>query len=165
MAAVLAVIAPFSLQIGPIPLTLASLGVYFCAAPLGEKRGTLAVFVYLLLGAVGVPVFAGFSGGVQKFAGPTGGYLVGYLLCAFAAGYIIRRRADKPLFWVLGLVLGTAALYAFGTVWYMVGSKTPLGAALLSCVVPFLAGDTVKIAAAVAVGFPLRKTLSRHRYI
>ena len=117
------------------------------------------------VGAVGVPVFAGFSGGVQKFAGPTGGYLVGYLLCAFLAGLFIRRHAEKPLFWIVGFVVGTAALYAFGTAWFMIGSKTPLGAALLTCVVPFLAGDAVKIAAAIAVGFPLRKTLSRHHYI
>lgn len=165
MTAVLAVLSPFSVQVGPIPLTLATLGVYFCAVLLGEKRGTLAVAVYLLLGAVGVPVFAGFSGGVQRFVGPTGGYLVGYLLCAFLAGLFIRRHPEKPLFWVLGFVVGTAALYAFGTVWFMIGSKTPLGAALLTCVVPFLAGDAVKIAAAVAIGFPLRKTLSRHHYI
>ena len=165
LAALLAVLSPFSLQIGPIPLTLATLGVYFCAALLGEKRGTLAVAVYLLLGAVGVPVFAGFSGGVQKFAGPTGGYLVGYLLCAFLAGLFIRRHAEKPLFWIVGFVVGTAALYAFGTAWFMIGSKTPFGAALLTCVVTFLVGDAVKIAAAIAIGFPLRKTLSRHHYI
>ena len=163
-AALMCVLSPFSIPTGLVPLSLATFALYLTVAVSGTS-GTLSIVVYLLLGIVGLPVFSGGLGGLDRLIGPTGGYLVGYLLCAFLAGLFIRRHAEKPLFWIVGFVVGTAALYAFGTAWFMIGSKTPLGAALLTCVVPFLAGDAVKIAAAVAIGFPLRKTLLRHHYI
>ena len=80
-AALLCVLAPLAIPAGPVPFTLATLAVYLCAAVTGMRRGTLSVLLYILIGAVGVPVFSGFAGGVQKLIGLTGGYLAGYVLC------------------------------------------------------------------------------------
>lgn len=162
MAALLCVAGPLSIAIGPIPLSLATFAVYLAGAVLGAKRGTLAVALYLLIGAVGVPVFSGFSGGVQKLAGVTGGYLVGYLPCALLTGLAVKgESAENVAPWklVLMMVAGTAVLYAIGTAWFMIQTKNPLGAALGMCVVPFLPGDAVKIAAATLLSIPIRKAL------
>ena len=82
MSAVLCVISPFTIPVpaSPVPLSLALFGVYLSAMLLGVKKGTLSVLIYLLLGSVGLPVFSGFSGGIGMLAGPTGGYLIGYLV-------------------------------------------------------------------------------------
>lgn len=159
MAALLCVAGPLTIAVGPIPLSLCSLAVYLAGAVLGAKRGTLAVAVYLLIGLVGVPVFSGFSGGFGKLAGATGGYLVGYLACAWLTGL----GAGKRPAWRLSAMMaaGTAAMYAVGTAWFMFQSKNPLGAALGMCVLPFLPGDAMKIAAASALSAPIRRALLR----
>lgn len=160
LAAALCVMAPFSLPVGPVPLTLATLGVYLAAALLGPAEGTAAVALYVLLGALGVPVFSGFTGGVQRLAGVTGGYIVGYILCAAVVG-LLWRRLDKAWRLALALVCGTAVLYAFGTAWYVAQTGTPLWSALLLCVAPFLPGDAAKIIVICGGVPPLKKTLIR----
>ncbi|MBQ3425400.1 MAG: biotin transporter BioY [Clostridia bacterium] len=158
MAAVLCVLSPLSLSIGPIPLSLASFAVYLAGAVLGARRGTLAVGLYLLIGIVGAPVFSGFSGGFQKLAGVTGGYLVGYLPCALITGL----GADCPVpRWKLPvqMILGTGALYSIGTAWFMLQTHNPLGASLGMCVIPFLPGDAVKIILATLIAPPIRRSV------
>ena len=86
MAALICIAGPLVIPAGPIPLSLATLAVYLAGAALGKKWGTIAAGLYLLIGIAGVPVFSGFSGGFQKLAGVTGGYLAGYLPCAFLSG-------------------------------------------------------------------------------
>lgn len=165
MAALICVAGPLTVPIGPIPLSLASLAVYLAGAILGWKRGSLAVLIYLLIGLVGVPVFSGFSGGFQKLVGVTGGYLAGYLPCTLITGLCAGEPdADKPRpVWMLcaGMLLGTAALYAIGTAWFMLQTHNTLAAALGICVLPFLPGDAMKIAAASAITVPIRKALYR----
>lgn len=153
MAAVLCVLAPWKIPVGPIPITLASFGVYLAAGVLGPLEGTIAVVVYVLLGAVGVPVFSGFTGGAGCLLGLTGGYILGYIPCAAVSGLLMGRNA--PL-WrrALALVAGTAVLYALGTAMYCIQSGKALAAALAACVLPFLTLDAVKIAVC-AVALPL----------
>ena len=102
-----------------VPFTLQTFGIFLAVGVLGGKRGTLAVLVYLLLGAVGIPVFAGFSGGVGCLLGSTGGYLVGFLFTALVM-WAMERLMGKKL-WVLALsmLLGLVVCYAFGTVWFI----------------------------------------------
>lgn len=159
MAALLCVCAPFTLNIGPIPLSLASLAVYLCAGLLGMTRGTAAVAVYVALGAVGVPVFSGFSGGAAKIVGPTGGYIIGYIPCVFVAALIIYMCKQKIWSYPVGMVAGTAVLYALGTAWYCIQTSTDLLTALKFCVLPFLIGDAIKIAAATLLSIRLRSVL------
>lgn len=164
-AALTCVLAPFSIPIGQVPISLATFSVMLAAALLGGRLGALSQGIYLLLGCLGVPVFAGFAGGPGVLLGPTGGYLVGYLPLALLTGGVSRalgrgRRLQRTAALVLGMVLGTAALYAFGTAWYVVSAGVPLSAALLTCVVPFLPGDAAKIAAVALVAPQLERALS-----
>jgi biotin transporter BioY len=99
MAALICIAGPLTIAIGPIPLSLASFAVYMAGAVLGSRRGTAAVALYLLIGIIGVPVFSGFTGGFQKLAGVTGGYLIGYLPCAFLTGIGTERKAGRR--WLL----------------------------------------------------------------
>lgn len=161
LAAFLAVVAPFSVPLGAIPLTLATLGVYFAAVIGGAWFGTLAVAVYLLLGAVGLPVFSGFIGGVQAFLAPTGGFLLGYLPCAVVIGVGLRLGNYTRLACLVSLLAGTVVLYACGVFGFMYATNTPFLASVAACCLPFLVGDAVKITA-VTVLFPtLTKLMKR----
>ena len=163
MAALLCVASPWSVPIGPIPITLATFMVYLTGVLLGSVDGTIAVAVYLLLGTVGVPVFSGFSGGFQKLAGVTGGYLVGYLPCALLSGIGAEWAEKRNRSWILPVMMaaGTAVLYLIGTLWFMIQTGNGLGAAMSLCVLPFLPGDGAKILAATLLTVPLRKAVLR----
>lgn len=161
MAAVIAVTAPFALPVGPVPISLCSLLVCLAGYVLGWKLGTVSVLVYVLLGAVGMPVFSGFAGGVGQLFGPTGGYIIGYLPLALLAGWPVDRFPGRRWLHLLGMVLGTGVLYALGTVWYCVQTDVAVSAALGLCVLPFLPGDLLKLAAAAAAGPMLRRRLEQ----
>ncbi len=139
-----------------VPFTLQTFGVCLAVGVLGGKRGTLAVLVYLLLGAVGLPVFSGFSGGAGHLLGATGGYLMGFLLTALIMWAMERLLGDKLWVLALSMVLGLLACYAFGTAWYMTvyaRSAGPIGlmTALGWCVFPFLLPDLIKIGLALVL--------------
>lgn len=159
LGAVLCVLSPWALPLGPVPVTLGTFGVYLISALFGWKRGMAAVGVYVLVGLVGLPVFAGFTGGAHRLFGPTGGFLVGYIPCAAAVGALAMRGG----FWRRcgAMALGSLCCYALGTLWYVFQSGASLPAALAVCVVPFLPGDAVKIAAAALLTGALRKRLGR----
>ena len=162
MAALLCVAGPLTVSIGPIPLSLATFVVYMAGAVLGAKRGTLAVAVYLLLGLVGLPVFSGFTGGLQKLIGVTGGYLVGYLPCALITGLaVVPDSPEVGPCWRLPafMALGTVVLYIIGTAWFMIQTKNSLAASMGMCVVPFLPGDAAKIVAATLIAKPVRRAV------
>jgi len=162
-AAIICIFAPMSVQIGPIPITLATFAIYFTAATLGAYRGTIAVSIYILLGAIGLPVFSNYSGGLQKIAGATGGYIIGYIPLALIVGLLadkiqIAYKKEDGKFnfksilavakYPVGMILGTAVLYVFGTAWYCFVSGNTLAVALTYCVIPFLGVDLIKIVAA-----------------
>lgn len=158
LAAALCVMAPLAVPMASVPITLATLGVYLAAGLLGPWRGAAAVGLYLALGAVGVPVFAGFTAGFPVLFGVTGGFLWGYVPCVILAGLLCRRgRSEKTAVY---LAVGTAALYAVGVVWYTWQTGVGLGAALLTVAVPCLIGEIVKIAVATALIIPLRKRVN-----
>lgn len=160
LSAVICVVAPMAIPIGPVPITLATLAMYLAVYLLGEKWGTMSCLVYVLIGAAGVPVFAGFTGGAAKLFGPTGGYIVGYLWMVMISGLFIERFHSR-IFHFAGMVLGTAACYALGTLWYCVSMDSGAVAALGLCVLPFVPGDLVKIGVAMLVGPMLRDRLTR----
>ena len=154
LTAALCVMAPMAVPIGPVPITLATLGIYLAAGLLGPWRGAAAVGLYLALGAVGVPVFAGFSAGLPHLFGPAGGFLWGYLPCVIVAGLLCR--GDRMGVLPLSLATGTAILYAVGVAWYMAQTGVDLADALLICVMFTLPGEAIKIAVATALIIPLR---------
>lgn len=164
-AAITCVLAPLAVPIGPVPISLTNLVIYISLYVLGWKRGTITYIVYLLIGLVGLPVFSGFEGGIGKFAGPTGGYLVGFILMSVICGIFIERWHEVSPVHVtlnmLGMILGTMAAYAFGTAWFCLSTGTGVVAALSLCVFPFIIGDLIKMGIAVSVGPVIGKQMKR----
>ncbi len=164
-AAITCVLAPLAVPIGPVPISLTNLVIYISLYVLGWKRGTITYIVYLLIGLVGLPVFSGFEGGIGKFAGPTGGYLVGFILMSVICGIFIERWHEVSPVHVtlnmLGMILGTVAAYAFGTAWFCLSTGTGVVAALSLCVFPFIIGDLIKMGIAVSVGPVIGKQMKR----
>lgn len=158
--ALIAVCSILSIPVGEVPITLQTFAVCLAAAMLGWKRGTLSVFIYLLLGAVGVPVFGGMTGGLGILAGPTGGYLIGFLPAALIIGFAAQKWQRKALPLTLAMVLGAIVWDTVGTAWFMVVTGMPLGESLMLCVVPFLIPDGVKIALAILLANRLSKAIS-----
>ena len=158
-AALTAVCSILSIPVGEVPVTLQTFAVCLSAAMLGWKRGTLSVLIYILLGAAGVPIFAGMKGGFGVLAGPTGGYIVGFLLTALMIGLAAERFGRKALPLALAMSCGVLICYAVGTIWFMIVTKMSLGESLMLCVVPFLLPDAVKIAAAALLTGRLMKAV------
>ena len=163
MAAVTCILGPLSLAIpiSPVPISLTNLAVYFAIYVLGMKRGTISYCIYLLLGLVGLPVFSAFTGGAGKLFGPTGGYLIGFIFMALICGFFIEKWEKKLYMHLIGMVLGTAVCYFFGTVWLAFTAHMGFGAALAAGVIPFIPGDLAKIVIALIAGPVLRKQLKR----
>ena len=158
MAAVTCVLAPMSIPIGPVPISFTNLAIYLSLYLLGWKMGTVSYVVYMLIGMVGVPVFSGFTGGMGKLLGPTGGYIIGFIPMAIIAGLVIDKFDNRAIQFV-GMVAATAVCYAFGTAWFCVSMDSGLVAALGMCVFPFIPGDLAKIVIAMVVGPMLRGRL------
>ena len=159
MAAVMCVLGPLTVPIGAVPISLANFVICLTAWLLSPKFSTLSVAVYLCIGLIGVPVFSGYGAGLAKLAGPTGGYLVGYLLLALIGGLFIEKSNGNPVVSGIGLVLGDAACYVLGTAWFVFQMQCELGYALSVCVYPFIALDLAKIVVSCVVGALLRKRL------
>ena len=150
MTAVTCILAPLSIPIGPVPVTLTNLVLYISLYLLGWKMTVVSYTVYMLIGLAGVPVFSGFSGGPAKLLGPTGGYIIGFIPMAVIAGVIIRRFKSRILQF-LAMLLGTAVLYAFGTAWFCLLMESSVLAALGTCVIPFIPGDIIKMLIAILI--------------
>ena len=144
--------AQFSIQIGPVPITGQSFAVLLTGALLGSRLGAAAVIAYLIEGAIGLPFFAGGGAGIVRFFGPTGGYLVAFPAAAFITGAFAEHGWDKryPTA-VAAMAIGSALILLGGWAWFAVLTNTPSLAAFKIAVLPFLAGDVIKIALAAAV--------------
>ena len=148
-AAILAVSAWLTIP-GEVPFTLQTFGVFAALGLLGGKRGTIALALYLILGAVGLPVFAGFRGGFGVLLGTTGGYIFGFLLSGLLYWAWTAALGQRAWTRLLAMVAGLLLCYAAGTAWFMLvylrqTGPIALSAVLLKCVVPFLLPDAVKL--------------------
>lgn len=159
MCALIAVCAQVIIPLPPVPISLSLLAVYIAGALLGPVWGGAAAGSYALLGAAGMPVFAGFSGGASALLGPTGGFILGYVLCAFVSGAVIRRFGmSRRTLWA-ALIAGTVCCYLSGMLWFCAVTGSTLPAAFSACILPFLPGDALKIALAVSLCLRLHKPL------
>ena len=161
MAAAMCILGPLSVPIGAIPISLTNLVVCLAAWMLGPRLGAASVGVYLVLGAVGLPVFSGYAGGLAKLLGPTGGYLIGFVAQAAIGGWAVERSHGHPVWSGLGIAAGIAVSYAFGTAWFIVQMGCTLPYALGVCVLPFLPFDLAKVILSSAVGSVIRERLLR----
>lgn len=147
-----------------IPFTLQTFAIFCTLGLIGGKRGTAAILVYLLLGALGLPVFAGFSGGVGILFGITGGYLLGFILMGLVYWLGERLGKGRRIVEIGSMALGLVLCYAFGTAWFMFvyarqSGAVTLATALAWCVIPFIVPDLVKMALAVLLSQKLSKVL------
>ena len=147
-----------------VPFTLQTFGVFIAVGILGGKRGTLAVLVYIILGAIGVPVFSGFTGGVGILAGTTGGYIIGFLFSALVMWLMEKIPGKRSVIQVISMIVGLIVCYAFGTAWFMImytRSAGPVGLVTVLgwCVFPFIIPDLIKIVVALGLTKSLKKVL------
>ncbi len=145
-----------------IPFTLQTMGVFLAVGTLGGKRGTISVLIYILLGAVGIPVFSGFKGGFGVILGNTGGYIIGFLLSALLMWGLEKLIGKGKIAMIISMLAGLIVCYTFGTLWFMIVYAHNTGAVALTtvlgwCVIPFIIPDLIKI----AVAFLLTGRLSR----
>lgn len=159
MCALTAVLAQIQIPLPPVPVNLALIGVHLCGCLLGARTAAGAMSAYVLLGAAGLPVFAGFSGGPGALFGPTGGFIIGYILAVICEGLLMRRLPFTPRSLSLAALLGTAVCYGCGLAWFMITTGSALPSALSVCVLPFLPGDAIKIWVAVKLCLRLQKPL------
>ena len=159
VTAVTCVAGPIAIPIpvSPVPLSLTTLILYLSLYLLGMKGALVSCFLYLLLGIIGLPVFSGFSGGLVKAAGPTGGYLIGYLFLVLVSGFFIDRFPKPSWIHAAAMAAGTILCYAFGTLWLACQMKIPFLSAAAIGVLPYLPGDGVKIIVALTAGPILRR--------
>lgn len=153
-AALMAVCAWITIPAGAAPFTLQTFAIFAAVGLLGGRRGTIAVGLYLLLGLVGLPVFAGFGAGPGTLLGTTGGYIIGFLLSAVVMWALELLWGRKGWRLAASMVLGLLACYAMGTIWFMVAYAQSSGrvgvmAVLGWCVFPYIIPDLVKIALAL----------------
>ena len=163
-AALIAICSWISIPL-TVPFTLQTFAVFFILAALGGKRGTFSILVYILLGAIGVPVFAGFSSGIGVLLGNTGGYILGFLLSGIVYLVLTKLFGERLPVQIIALVLGLALCYAFGTAWFMVvytkaNGAVGLGTVLSWCVLPFILPDLVKLALALTIARRVQPMLS-----
>jgi biotin transport system substrate-specific component len=161
MAALTAVGAYLHIPLGPVPIVLTNLFVLLAGLLLGSRWGLTSMGVYLMVGAIGMPVFAGGKGGLVHFFGPTGGYLLGFALAAWVVG-LISERCHGILGWeIVAVIFGLISIYGVGVPWLKVVSHLSWSKTLMVGVVPFLAGDAAKASVALVIARSVRPILNR----
>ncbi|MDD3212516.1 MAG: biotin transporter BioY [Eubacteriales bacterium] len=151
-----------------VPFTLQTFGVLCTLGLLGGKRATFAILVYILLGAVGIPVFSGFRGGIGILLGNTGGYLLGFLVSGLVYWLLTTLLGEKPWVRMVGMLLALVSCYVFGTAWFMILYTHTTGPIALStalgwCVIPFLLPEVAKTALAFFMVHAIPKRVKAFR--
>jgi biotin transport system substrate-specific component len=163
LAALTAAGSYIQIPIGPVPIVLTNLFVFLSGLLLGSRWGLASVGIYLLIGAMGMPVFAGGKGGLAHFLGPTGGYLLGYGLSVWGVGLIAERSKGRVVWEIMALILGVLSIYAVGVPWLKVVTEMSWLRSLMIGAIPFLAGDALKASAALILSRAVRPILNRQR--
>ncbi|MBO5032789.1 MAG: biotin transporter BioY [Lachnospiraceae bacterium] len=163
MTAVTCILGPLSIPIpiSPVPISFTVLAVFLAAYVLGPRLGTLSYVIYLLLGMVGLPVFSGFIGGIGKLAGPTGGYLIGFIPMVLIVGWFIEHYNAKIVPSFIGMMIGTVVCYVFGSIWLASQTSRTFFEALSIGALPYIPADIVKMIVAVILGTQLRKAVRK----
>lgn len=161
--AIICVLSLISIPTQIIPFTLGLFAIFLTGALLPPRNALLAVLVYLLIGAIGIPVFANFKGGLSALTGPTGGYLMAYPLMSFIISLFYRfSKKYKVVALTVGMLFSLLLCYLLGTVWFTLILPKTFYEALVLCVFPFVLFDLLKIALAVTLSIIIRKTVMRH---
>ena len=148
-----------------VPFTMQTFAVFFVLSVLGGKRGTITIIVYVLLGAVGIPVFSQFTSGVGILLGNTGGYIIGFIFTGLIYWLIVGLLGKKLWTEIFAMILGLGMLYSFGTAWFMIvytqtSGTVGLMTVLAWCVIPFIIPDLVKLGLALTLARRLSSNLN-----
>ena len=160
MTALLCILGPFSIPIGPVPISLTNFAIYIIMYVVGTKRGTVAYLLYLALGFAGLPVFSGFQGGPAKVVGPTGGYLIGFIPMAIVCGLVFKNHYKNIVLCVVTMEAATWIAYIMGSLWLSFQTHMTIPAAFVAGVFPFALEDFAKMVIAGIVGPVLVKALA-----
>lgn len=155
-AALTAAVSPIKIPLGftPVPITLQTLMVLLAGALLGANLGALSQFLYVLVGTLGLPVFAGGGSGFGALFGPSGGYLFGFIAAAYVVGKLVER-AKKPSYLqlVIAMLIGSLVVYLFGVTGGLIVTGLPLTQILVGWVLPFIIGDVIKLIIAATIAY------------
>lgn len=155
-AALTAAVSPIKIPLGftPVPITLQTLIVLLSGALLGANLGALSQFLYVLVGTLGLPVFAGGSSGFGALLGPSGGYLIGFIAAAYAVGKLGEKAKKKKYLQIaIAMLVGTLVIYVFGVAGGLIVTGLPLTQILVGWVAPFIIGDIIKLIAAASIAY------------
>ena len=161
LAALTAVGAYIHVPIGPVPIVLTTLFALLSGLLLGSRWGLASMGLYLLVGTIGMPVFAGGKGGFAHLFGPTGGYLFGFVLSAWVTGFISERSRGLLIWEVFAILTGSLAIYGLGIPWLKMVTHMSWPKAFIVGMVPFLIGDAVKASVALVLARAIRPILKR----
>ncbi len=163
MTSITCILGPvcIAIPISPVPISLGLFGILLTTCLLGAKLGTLCCSIYLLLGFIGLPVFSGFTSGLGVLIGPTGGYLVGYLLATALSDLFTHNKKGSPLLQAAGILCGLLLCYGLGSLWLSHSMQIPYTQALLIGVAPYILFDLLKVSLAIWLGRLLRKRLTK----
>ena len=159
MSALLCLLAPISIPIGPVPITLSIFIIYIISYILDANSALISVFIYLLIGIVGLPVFAGYKSGLGVILGPSGGYLISYLVVVYISSYYNNKYYYNKILQLLFMFIALILCYVCGTIWFSIFKKMTFIESLFICVFPFIITDVIKIIAACMLGNEIRKRL------
>lgn len=163
-AALTAIAAWVTIPLPPVPITLQTFFVILAGGMLGAYFGALSMIVYLLLGFIGLPVFSNGRSGLGVLAGPTGGYLVGFVLSAIAVGFLVERRRNPGFLWYCAaMAIGTLIIYACGVGWLLVVTHMSIAQAVVAGALPFVPGDILKIIVAAFIARRVNQNRSEGR--
>ncbi|MCI8405354.1 MAG: biotin transporter BioY [Clostridia bacterium] len=169
-AAVMCVFCVMTIPIGPVPISMATFIVTLTAIILGPKKGTVSVLIYILLGAVGLPVFSGFKGGIQILFGPTGGYIWSYIFMTLFIGALTQKYGTNKIItliriFIISLIGIIIICYGIGTIQFMAVQKVDFAKAFAACAAPFIVFDIIKAAVASYLGYVVRKALIKSNFL
>ena len=159
MTALICIAAPISIPIpfSPVPASMTTFVIFLAVYILGTRQGTVSCIVYIIIGAIGLPVFSNFTGGVSKLFGPTGGYLFGYIFMALISGWFMKKGSYNKIFCLTGMSLGMAVCYLIGTLWLKYQMNADIKTAFISGVAPFIIGDMFKMILVVMIAPKIKK--------
>ena len=157
-AALMCILGPLSINIGIIPISLSIFTVFLASYLLNPKEALLAVLVYLLIGAFGLPVFSNFAGGLAKLLGPTGGYLIGFLPMALISSLFIQKNENIYVQFA-GMLISLLVCYIFGSIWLAVSADMSFINAVKVGMLPFIALDIIKIILVIIIGKRVKKVI------
>lgn len=161
LAGLLCVLAPIALPLpGLVPISFTSCMIYIIAYVVNRYQATLCVCFYVTLGIFGIPVFSGYTGGIAKLIGPTGGFILCYILSAWLCSTILYHFKKRRIIYIIAMTICTICSYVIGATWYVFVTQTSVINAIVACIVPFIIPDTAKIIIAIIIAPAIKKQIS-----